>query len=352
MFPTEYSTEDVDLGSSREDFPMLALSQTNGEQELNVATGDAHTIPRAFCYSPQYIYRPSFEDGANPRHRNSEPEFVPNGRGGFQEHRASQQLDHLDHTAMFFTPQRRASESMDQRAHAQLYGTSDTTPSGAQFAFSPGPRSFSTQSSPGYLHHELPDVSYHPPAHAHAGHLSSDYPYPQRHGDLGMILDRPSSYHGSPMLNSPLNTWDTQPAQSTSYPMPSPPRPPSLSAVFNAFGHHPPAGARRRVPQMFKLAPGRKRLAGKKQPMACLFCRERKIGCQRPAETDPDQTCNQCARRERRCEYPTESRRGQHNRIRFIEKKIGVQELTQPGELHVPDSVTSSADGLNREVSR
>ncbi|KAF8209061.1 hypothetical protein K438DRAFT_1512918, partial [Mycena galopus ATCC 62051] len=55
----------------------------------------------------------------------------------------------------------------------------------------------------------------------------------------------------------------------------------------------------------------------KKQAMACLFCRERKIGCQRPAEGEPVQTCNQCARRDRICEYPTESRRGQHNRTRF-----------------------------------
>ncbi|KAJ7439764.1 hypothetical protein FB451DRAFT_942621, partial [Mycena latifolia] len=53
-----------------------------------------------------------------------------------------------------------------------------------------------------------------------------------------------------------------------------------------------------------------------KQVMACLFCRARKIGCVRPPPEEPDQTCNQCARRERECEYPTESRRGQHNRNR------------------------------------
>ncbi|KAJ7634011.1 hypothetical protein B0H17DRAFT_844606, partial [Mycena rosella] len=51
-----------------------------------------------------------------------------------------------------------------------------------------------------------------------------------------------------------------------------------------------------------------------KQLLACLFCRARKIGCQRPPPEAPDQTCNQCTRRERECAYPTESRRGQHNR--------------------------------------
>ncbi|KAJ6592611.1 hypothetical protein B0H19DRAFT_851825, partial [Mycena capillaripes] len=52
----------------------------------------------------------------------------------------------------------------------------------------------------------------------------------------------------------------------------------------------------------------------KKPTLACLFCRERKIGCIRPAEDNPDQTCNQCVRRKRICEYPKESRRGHHRR--------------------------------------
>ncbi|KAH7914636.1 hypothetical protein BJ138DRAFT_1177206 [Hygrophoropsis aurantiaca] len=59
-----------------------------------------------------------------------------------------------------------------------------------------------------------------------------------------------------------------------------------------------------------------KKNGDKKQALACLFCRERKIACGRPAATSSDQTCNQCARRRIRCEYPTESRRGQHKRVR------------------------------------
>ncbi|KAJ7814458.1 hypothetical protein B0H13DRAFT_1664782 [Mycena leptocephala] len=72
---------------------------------------------------------------------------------------------------------------------------------------------------------------------------------------------------------------------------------------------------------MFRLATGRKKNSGKKQSMACIFCRGRKIGCLRPPEDEPDQTCKQCARRERGCEYPTESRRGQHNCTRFAATK-------------------------------
>ncbi|CDO77719.1 hypothetical protein BN946_scf184969.g70 [Trametes cinnabarina] len=52
----------------------------------------------------------------------------------------------------------------------------------------------------------------------------------------------------------------------------------------------------------------------KKKPiMACLFCRERKIACGPPPPGGP-RRCNQCTRRDLVCEYPKESRRGQHKR--------------------------------------
>ncbi|KAJ7032371.1 hypothetical protein C8F04DRAFT_657995 [Mycena alexandri] len=45
----------------------------------------------------------------------------------------------------------------------------------------------------------------------------------------------------------------------------------------------------------------------KKQALSCYFCRERKIACGRPDESNNDQTCNQCARRKIECRYPTKS---------------------------------------------
>ncbi|KAF9444539.1 hypothetical protein P691DRAFT_334967 [Macrolepiota fuliginosa MF-IS2] len=72
----------------------------------------------------------------------------------------------------------------------------------------------------------------------------------------------------------------------------------------------PPPGAFRRGSGSSSGGSG----SGKKLGLACLFCRERKIACGRPSESNPDQTCNQCARRLFKCEYPTESRRGQHKR--------------------------------------
>jgi len=67
---------------------------------------------------------------------------------------------------------------------------------------------------------------------------------------------------------------------------------------------------------VLKLATTKKVTVEKKQPLACLFCRERKIACGRPDPDNEDQTCNQCARRHIHCEYPKESRRGQHKRTR------------------------------------
>jgi len=53
-----------------------------------------------------------------------------------------------------------------------------------------------------------------------------------------------------------------------------------------------------------------KRQLEKKPPLACLFCRGRKIACGPPLPGSLHKTCNQCQRRSLRCEYPSESRRG------------------------------------------
>jgi hypothetical protein len=135
----------------------------------------------------------------------------------------------------------------------------------------------------------LPDIRSRHVGHRH---LSGEYFHAHRHEDTsyGALHSRSSSFDGSAQTHLTANTWDTHPAP-TPYPAPTQLRVPSPSALFNAFGHYPPTGATRRVPQMFKLATGRKKHSGKKQPMACLFCRERKIGCLRPPEDEPDQTC-------------------------------------------------------------
>ncbi|KAH8080678.1 hypothetical protein BXZ70DRAFT_901342 [Cristinia sonorae] len=65
---------------------------------------------------------------------------------------------------------------------------------------------------------------------------------------------------------------------------------------------------------IFKLntPPEVKEKPKKKPILACLFCRERKIACGQPLPGSVK--CNQCARRGLDCEFPKESRRGQHKR--------------------------------------
>ncbi|KAI5118587.1 hypothetical protein M0805_008677 [Coniferiporia weirii] len=90
----------------------------------------------------------------------------------------------------------------------------------------------------------------------------------------------------------------------------------------------------------------------KKTPpkMACLFCRNRKIAC--GAGKGEDKTCNQCERRNLRCVFPTESRRGMRTRKppRSAHTVDGVDEAikdstetTEANEVDFEDSTGGSA---------
>ncbi|KAJ7658286.1 hypothetical protein DFH06DRAFT_448604 [Mycena polygramma] len=89
----------------------------------------------------------------------------------------------------------------------------------------------------------------------------------------------------------------------------------NLTSPAGPVSDHPPPGILK-----FAEAP-RKDGRSKRQALACLFCRERKIACGRPADGSPTKTCNQCVRRGRECVYPTESRRGQHSRIKSLARR-------------------------------
>ncbi|KAJ7778016.1 hypothetical protein DFH07DRAFT_1056340 [Mycena maculata] len=68
----------------------------------------------------------------------------------------------------------------------------------------------------------------------------------------------------------------------------------------------------------------------RRQALACLFCRRRKIACGRPPGASADQACSQCVKRGRghQCEYPTESRRGQHSRIKSMARRQDFPAIT------------------------
>jgi hypothetical protein len=73
-----------------------------------------------------------------------------------------------------------------------------------------------------------------------------------------------------------------------------------------------------RSPLRLSPVPHTKRTLDKKPALACLFCRGRKIACGPPQAGSKDKTCNQCARRHLKCEYPSESRRGMRKRRSLI----------------------------------
>ncbi|CAA7263180.1 unnamed protein product [Cyclocybe aegerita] len=88
--------------------------------------------------------------------------------------------------------------------------------------------------------------------------------------------------------------------------------PPHIDRATVRGGSWGPAGSPTKQSRgSMRLSPlPSKRHLEKKPPLACLFCRGRKIACGPPLPGSVDKTCNQCQRRSLRCEYPSESRRG------------------------------------------
>ncbi|KAF7319195.1 Zn(2)-C6 fungal-type domain-containing protein [Mycena chlorophos] len=114
-----------------------------------------------------------------------------------------------------------------------------------------------------------------------------------------------SSASGMDYFASPQSAWDAFFGGQTSAAISLPQ---TLPNVFNGSGFG--AGYELGVgnsrgsewPEAFPAANrktgSKKSENGKKQVMACLFCRERKIGCIRPQEDEPDQTCNWSTRKD------------------------------------------------------
>ncbi|KAI0301039.1 hypothetical protein B0F90DRAFT_1721164 [Multifurca ochricompacta] len=94
---------------------------------------------------------------------------------------------------------------------------------------------------------------------------------------------------------------------------PPPPRETSTGPSGSVRTSLPPPAAldstRRDV--LGRRAPKQRRITRAVQPLACYFCRGRKIACGPPANLGSgDRTCEPCARRRLVCEYPAESYRG------------------------------------------
>ncbi|KAJ3490032.1 hypothetical protein NLI96_g1697 [Meripilus lineatus] len=184
----------------------------------------------------------------------------------------------------------------------------------------------------------------------------------------------PRAPRGRPRKNAnrhsesePVPSPKSRPSMSRSPPTKSRPShsvPPALSQSPVTVPSHPPTLSMDEIPvpdaeskpgqAVFKLTPstipgvtsgipgvgGATGKEGKKKPiMACLFCRERKIACGPPAPGSANPRCNQCVRRGLECEYPKESRRGQHKRG---PRAVRVQALTEEREQKSSSSSPSS----------
>ncbi|TBU51261.1 hypothetical protein BD310DRAFT_982755 [Dichomitus squalens] len=147
-------------------------------------------------------------------------------------------------------------------------------------------------------------------------------PSPAQQQQQQLLQKRP---RGRPRKN-PAPPRAPSPPPVVDYPFPQFPAPlagvPSASASTSAIPPPAPTMTIAAGQAMFKLnmalgegeGEGEGKEPEKKKPiMACLFCRERKIACGPPPPGGP-QRCNQCTRRGLVCEYPKESRRGQHKR--------------------------------------
>src|SRR5215471_12178129 len=127
-------------------------------------------------------------------------------------------------------------------------------------------------------HHPVPAVQY-PPTHQHlVDHLPAPSPY----------TSLPTPLEVSPPTPSPVAR--IEPADTSS--------PHSKEAAWQRVAElarrNPPvlpAPASSSSRQSIQKLSAIKKNAEKKQALACLFCRERKIACGRPSLDNPDQTC-------------------------------------------------------------
>ncbi|KAI6002881.1 hypothetical protein EDD15DRAFT_1433668 [Pisolithus albus] len=83
----------------------------------------------------------------------------------------------------------------------------------------------------------------------------------------------------------------------------------------------------------------------KKPALACLFCRGRKIACGPPLPGTKDKTCNQCARRHLKCEYPLESRRGMRKRRSLVPRAGSPSPGLSGSGVASPTSTTNGTSG-------
>ncbi|KAN0128721.1 hypothetical protein V8E53_013442 [Lactarius tabidus] len=116
------------------------------------------------------------------------------------------------------------------------------------------------------------------------------------------IDETPTMLHSEPQIEPPAHSQTTETPERR-------PGPRRLSCAPAPVAEDPPTNTGPGV--VGRRAPKPRRITRAVQPLACFFCRGRKIACGPPVNLGTgDRTCEPCARRRLVCEYPAESYRG------------------------------------------
>ncbi|KIK92557.1 hypothetical protein PAXRUDRAFT_567209 [Paxillus rubicundulus Ve08.2h10] len=170
----------------------------------------------------------------------------------------------------------------------------------------------------------MDSLPYPPPQNS----ASPPYFHPSPTIQNGVLLDTSSYIHDAPFqFTTTQEEWEDVPgsapcfAVSTLRGQQAPFSPPQPQHYASSYGHSRRRRSRSPSPRSqhhMSPIPHSRRSLDKKPALACLFCRGRKIACGPPIPGSKDKTCNQCARRHLKCEYPLESRRGMRKRRSLI----------------------------------
>ncbi|KAF8843052.1 hypothetical protein BDN67DRAFT_256460 [Paxillus ammoniavirescens] len=174
----------------------------------------------------------------------------------------------------------------------------------------------------------MDSLPYPPPQNS----ASPPYFQPSPTMQNGVLLGTPSYIHDAPFqFTTSQEEWEDVPGPApcltvstllSEFPSSQAPfAPPQSQHCASSYGHSRRRRSRSPSPRSqhrMSPIPHSRRSLDKKPALACLFCRGRKIACGPPIPGSKDKTCNQCARRHLKCEYPLESRRGMRKRRSLI----------------------------------
>ncbi|KAJ6474530.1 hypothetical protein DFH09DRAFT_1109538 [Mycena vulgaris] len=372
--PTDFpqnGMSDIVLGRTQHNFPRSNFDELppllftppsplteRGREVTHMAISRGHTHPRAFSHSPE----PTYARRPDARHRNSDlillkAAAMTRARGFYsmEDYTQPSSSNSLD---AFMVPPSLGSH-LQEATFAQAYSVSEISTPEFAFSSSPPAAPFSTHSSPGYFSYDLPSLMDPTRPRSDCGRLPSSQYLGAHHHHTYSDGAHPLSHETPARYRS--NTWNTHPGPAFPQ-LPHAQRPGFVPGTcFQQLRTHPLRGhAAPRARHVQAPGTGEERREAEAADGVPLLPRAQdRVRAPAPGGARPDVQVSaaliklrvsgmgyssfcysQCARRERECEYPTESRRGQHNRNR---SRFNSQKGSPPTE--APSPASSTADG-------